>query len=447
MGTRTSPLLALFAAVLLTSGALCAQAPVTRTGPHFVVNLHPGTLPVSVGDAIADGSLAAAESAWPALERLLGAKPGKPVVIDVHADEASFRALAKTAGVSLFRDAFVDTTALQAHVLIWPKLSPQALQLVGLPEPTKYEVLRCAAMLVAAQSSPTAIADPWLAGLVAWGMLEEMTNPTHAFGVDPAYDTRRQPLVRKLEARESLALRSTILDFDVAATREAAEEDDAHQCLLARTMAAANKDWAKKLFAKAPKKGETKAETRMSAVERALGNNWVKTDSLFTKLHQSADPLWQLTAPMAALRDGRWLCCGAPDRSMQFQAVKLPPAGDYAVRGRFEIHPCGDEAFRIQLDWNQKSMIGFFFALGKWRIEKWEVGGDWQELAKGVAPIHRGAAFEAAVEVRKDVRMLVNGQQVATWDPGERTMRGRWSVGVNDCVVWMEKLRIEALGK
>lgn len=434
-----------FLAAFCLASPLAAQTPTVRTGPHFVVHLHGGTLPTALVERLADSALTAAESAWPWLERLLAAKAGKPANLHLHTDEPTFRAAQKTAALSPFRDAFVDFATQQAQVLIWPKLSPKALELTGLPDPTAHELVRCAAMLVAAQFSSAAQADPWLAELVAWGLLEEMQNPKHAFGVDPAYDTRRQPLVRKLAANELLVLRGTILDFEVPASREAVAEDDAHQCLVARTMAATGKDWAQKLLAKPTKK--TRAEIRQAAVERVFGTNWNKTEGLFLKLHQNARPLWQLTAPMAALRDGRLLCVGVTQQSMQFQAVELPGPGDYAIRGTFEIRPCDDDAFRIQLDWDGKSMIACFFAVGKWSVEKWEVGGNWQKLAEGKAPIFPKVPFEASVEVGKNVRMLVFGQEIAAWDYGARTMRGRWSVGVNDCVVWIDKLRYEAGGK
>ena len=445
MGTNVASCAGLLVPCLLLT-AVPTQSPLVRTGAHFAVHLHAAALPTPLAERLADQALAAAESVWTRCEQTIGAKAGQVAIVHLHGDEKAFRAAQRAAGGSTFRDAYVRLEGPEAHVLLWPTLSAAALEIVGLPDPTAHEVIRSAAILVATRHSAAAVADPWLAEVFAWGVLEEMVNPQHRFGVDPAYDTRRQPLVRKLDARDALVLKGTILDFEVAPTREAAEEDDGHQCLLARTMAAHHKDWAKRLLDKPSKKAGSRAEIRTAAVERALGNNWIKTDALFTKLHQQAQPLFQLTAPMAASRDGKLLCAGAPERSMQFQSVVLPPAGDYAVRGRFTIQPCGDDAFRIQLDWNQKSMVGFFFAVGKWSIESWEVGGDWKTLASGKAPIHRNVPFDAAVEVGKNVRMLVSGAEIAAWEPGDRTMRGRWSVGVNDCVVTIEGLRCEATG-
>ncbi len=424
-----------------------AQAPVVRSGPHFAVHVHPGALAPALAARLADSALAAVESAWPLLDKLLGAKSAEPAQLHLYVNEAPFRELQKSANVSTFRDGFVHADALQAHALVWPQLSPKAIGIVGLPETTAHELIRCAAMVVAAQLSPAAAADPWLGEVFAWGLLEELSNPQHQWGVDPAYDTRRQPLLRKLELGEVLALRGTILDFEVAATREAAEEDDGHQCLLARTLRATGKDWAKKLLAKPPKKASNRAEIRQAAIERALGTDWTKIDSQFTKLHQHAEPMWRVIAPMAARREGRLWCAGTLDHSAQFQAVQRPPAtGDYAIRGTFEVHPCGDDAFRIQLDWDQHSMVGCFFGVGKWRVEKWELGGQWQQLAQGPAPIRAGVPFEAAVEVvGNEVRLLVGGQQVGAWNAGARTMRGIWSFGISDCVVAVDGLRLEPL--
>ena len=430
------------------SMALVAQTPpLVRTGPHFVIHLHGVGWSDLLAARLADEALAAAESAWPQLEKLLGARGGKPATLHVYADEARIRALQQVAKASTCRDALVNLETQEAHLVMSPRLTSQVLEMIGLPEPTAHELIRCAAMLVAAQSSPAAVTDRWLAELFAWGLLEDMLNAKHEFGIDPAYDTRRQPLLRKLDAREPLVLQSTILDFEVPTTRAAAEEDDGHMCLLARTMAAANKDWAKKLLAKPPKKTTVRAEIRHAAVERVFGADWIKTEGLFTKLHQHAKPRWQLMFPMAVTRHGRLLCAGAPSESMQFQAVQLPPKGDYAIRGTFEIKPGADNAFRIQVDWDQKSMIGCFFGVGKWSLERWQVGTDWEKLDDGQAPIQAGVAFEAAVDVGKNLRLLVNGQEIAAWDYGMRGMHGRWSVGVNDCVVWIDKLRLEAAGK
>jgi hypothetical protein len=449
MGTEALRIVRL-AMLAVCAAPLPAQegAPVVRTGAHFAVHVHPGALAAPLVARLADSSLAAAESCWPLLEKLLGVKAGKPLPVHLYVEETPYRNLAKAAGISAFRDAFADTGKLEAHALVWPRLSAQALEIVGLPETTAHEVVRCAAALVAAQSSPAAVADPWLGEVFAWGLLEELVNPQDQWGVDPAYDTRRQPLIRKLELGELLQISGTILNFQVAATRDAAEEVDGHQCLLARALRATGKDWAKKLLAKPPKKAGSRAEVRQAAIDRAFGTDQVKIDSQFIKLHQHSKPQWRITAPMAARRDGKLWCAGTQELSAQIQAVQRPPAnGDYAVRGTFELRPCRDDAARIQLDWDGKSMVGFFFGVGKWRVETWQLGGEWQQVATGPAPIRAGAPFDAAVEVvGKEARLFVGGQQVGTWDTGARTMRGIWSFGVSDCVVLVDKLRLEPLG-
>jgi hypothetical protein len=434
-------------AALPAQGAGADAGAVTRSGPHFAIALRAGSLAPAVAGQLADAALAAAESAWPLCEKLLGARAGKPLTLHLHTEVGSFRPLAQAAGAGL-RDAFAALEQNEAHVLLAPQLSPKVLEHVGLPEPTAHELVRHAALLVAAQTSPAVAADPWLGAVFAWGLLEELQNPEHLWGVDPAYDTRRQPLLRKLEARDPLTIKSTILDFEPPATRAAVEEDDGHQCLLARTMRATSKDWAKKLLTKPPKKLATRAEIRQAAVERAFGTDWIKTEALFTKLHQHAKPVWRVSAPLVAPRGGRLLCAGAPDGSAQFHAIAPPPAGPYTIRGAFEIHPVADDSFRIQLDWDQKSMVGCFFGVGKWRIETWTAGNAaWEKVAEGKAPIRAGAKFEGAIEVGKNVRLLVDGQEVGTWDHGGRDMHGQWSAGVNDCVVWIDQLRIEPAAK
>jgi hypothetical protein len=421
-------------------GALAAQAPIVCTGAHFAVHVHPGATAAPVAQRIGDSALAAAESMWPVLEKSLGVKTAKPATLHVYCDVAAFRALA---GAPPFRAELVRFDAQEAHVALQPVLSPKALELVGLPDPTAHALMRGAAMLVAAQGSPAVAADPWLGEVLAWGLLEELTNPTHEFGLDPAYDSRRWPVVRKLDASEPLVLRSTIFDFSVPATRDAADEADGHRAMLARTMAAVAKDWAKKLLAKPPKKAGTPTEVRGAAVDRVLGSDWVKTESLFNKLHLHVKPMFHVTAPMAARRDGKILCAGTSTESMHVQAAQAPKPGPYTIRGTFTVQPCNDDGLRIQLDWDQKSLVGVFLHAGKWSVERWEVGGQWTKLAGGPAPLTKGVPWEIAVVVDKNVRVLLGDQEIAAWDYGERKMRGRWAIGVNDCVVTIDGLRCE----
>ncbi|MFY9341960.1 MAG: hypothetical protein WAT39_05705 [Planctomycetota bacterium] len=453
MGTRSSAVVAAIVPVgawcaLVAGATVRAQDPVVRAGAHFAVHLHAGTkVWPAVAARMADEAQKSAEAAWPVIDELLGCKPAKPLVLHVWADEPVFREKEKLAatGAKIPIESFADYAAGEAHLLLWPILSAKATEIVGLPEPTRQALIARAAQLVAAQHAPFVATDPWLYEVFGWAVLEAVVNPTHQFGLDPAYDTRRYKLWHKLESRQDVLLQPMIMDFDSGTTRAEYDDDEGAKCMIARMLAMTGKGWAKKLFTKPGKKVTTRGEIRGHATEKAFGSDWLKNESAFTKHCQTIRPQWRETAPMAGLREQRLLTVGTAAESMQIQAIGKPPAqGDYRVTGNFEILPCGEDSFRIQLDWTEDSMIGCFFGVGKWRIEMWKPGNDWQKLAEGKAPIFPRKRFDATVEVGKQIRVVVDGQVVGTWDQGARLMRGWWSFGVNDCVVWIDKLRLES---
>lgn len=448
MGTRLfAPAIAACAFASSWFGATAtatAQEPVVRPGPHFTVRLYASKLWPAVAGRIADEAQKAAESCWPLLDEWLGVKLTKPLLLHVYAEEAEYRAKEQATNPKIPLESFAQLAAGEAHLLLWPILSAKAVEIVGLAEPTRQALIARAAQLAAAQYAPFAIDDPWLGEVFSYAVLEAIVNPRHEFGLDPAYDTRRYKVAYRLAERQPVLLHPTILDFDPGTTRASFDEDEAAKCLLARMLAMSGKGWAKKLFTKPNKKLTARAEIRSAAVDRALGTDWLKTESLFAKHCQSIRPVWRETRPMASYRDQRLLCVGTQEHSMQFEANEMPPAkGDYRVVGKFELLPCGEDSFRLQLDWTEKSMIGVFIGVGKYSIEKWLPGNEWQKLAEGKLPVFPRKKFEAAVEVGTNVRLLIDGQELATWNPGDRTMRGRWSFGVNDCVVWVENLRLE----
>lgn len=434
------------ASLFLTAFATTqASAPIGRTGAHAVVQLHPGALAPALAERLADEAQRAAESAWPVIDDWLGTKLQKPVRLHVYADEPAYRAAATANGASLPLESFARLAEGEAHVLLWPLLSVKATALVGLPEPTRQELIARCAQLAAVQAAPFAVADPWLGEVFGYAVLEEIVNPKHQFGCDPAYDARRAKVWQKLVDRQPVLLQPRILDFAARTTRAEHDDHETDKCLVARMLAASGKGWAKKLFTKPPKKATTRSEIRSAAVDRVLGTDWLKTESLFTKHCQTIRPVWRETAPMASWRDGKLWLAGTAEKAQQMQALEPPPSGDYRIRGRFTISPCNDSTFRLQLDWRDNSMIGCFFGVDVYSIEKWTTGNEWETLAQGKAPIAAGKPFDAAVEVGKQVKLFVDGVEIASWDPGARTMRGHWSVGVNDCVVQVEGLQLEAI--
>jgi hypothetical protein len=424
----------------LTAG-LGAQTALERGNEQVRLLMQPGALEPALASRLADAALVAATSAWAPVQALWAPKLTSPIELQLHADAPTFRALEQKAGITVPDELWFDPATGVVHVLLLAGLSPQARSMVGLGS-TESVLVRAAVLGFAAKSSPLVVADPWLGEVLGWAVLEANSNPKHAYGLDPGYDTRRLPLWRAHAEGKFDELKSKVMDFAVATTVEQQATLWADQCVMARTMAATGKDWAKKLLGKPPKKVPPRGEVRAAAVERVFGSDWRKSDALYQRLHANCAPRWQLLAPMATVRDGRLQCVGGTTTSMQFQANELPPPGDYTIRGSFELQPCGDDACRIQLDWDGTSMIGCFFGIGSWRIERWQSGGDWQPLANGKAPIVRGKPFEAAVAVGKVVRLLVDGSEVGSWDCSQRTMRGRWSFGVSDCVVFVDQLRL-----
>jgi hypothetical protein len=437
---------AVAAASLLAVARAQAPAPLVRPGAHFVVHLHPGKLPPALAAQLADESLAAAESAWAKTAEWLSLREQKPPAIHVHAEVAAYRAIEKQhGGGAVSIESIGRLEAQEAHVLLWPTLSEKAMAIVGLPSSTGQAIVQRAAQLSAAQFAPAAVKDPWLAEVFGYAVLESIVNPGHKFGLEPAYDTRRSFYFQLLEERQPPQLKSMVLDFEVPATRRDHDDEEERKCTMAQMMAATGPDWAKKLLTKTTRKATARVDTRFAAIESVLGSNWVKTESLFSKLGQNVKPVWKENLPMTTVRGKRLMMVGNDDHTASFHAVQLPKKGsDYTLRGTFELQPCGDDSCRLQLDWDEKSMIGVFFRPGKYQVKRWATGGDWEMLKEGNAPIVPKQPFEAAVEVGKtQVRVLIGGAEVGTWPCGDRGMHGRWLMAVNDCVVFIENLHIE----
>ncbi|HEX6812828.1 MAG TPA: hypothetical protein VF384_14475 [Planctomycetota bacterium] len=438
---------AVAAAALLTVTRAQSAEPLVRPGAHFVVHFHGGKLPAALAGKLADESLAAAESAWAKIAELLSLREQKPPAVHVYAEEAAFRAVEKRlGGGGVPVESLGKLDAQEAHVLMWPQLSEKALAIVGLPSPTAQAIVSRAAQLSAAQQAPAAVKDPWLAEVFAYAVLESIVNPKHTFGLEPAYDTRRSFYFQLLEARQPPQLKSMVLDFEVPATRRDHDDEEERKCTMAQMMSATGGTWAKKLLSKPAKKITARVEARLQAIESVLGDNWVRTESLFSKMGQIVKPVWKENLPMTAVRGKRLMMAGNDDHTASFHAVQLPPKSDYAIRGTFELHPCGDDSCRVQLDWDEKSMIGVFLRVGKWQVKRWQTGGDWEQLKEGNAPIAPKQPFEVGVEVTKAaVRVLIGGVEVGTWPCGDRAMRGRWLMAVNDAVLFLENLRLEPL--
>ncbi|MFT4513921.1 MAG: hypothetical protein ACI89X_002596 [Planctomycetota bacterium] len=431
---------------------LTAQS-VARSSAHFAVKFDGGALPAALTSKLADQAVAAAEESWPAISKLLGMRKATPPTLHIHTDVAAFRKLEQTfAPNSLPHPLFVQLGEQEAHLLLWPPLSQQALQVVGLPETTRQLVLRAGAQLMAAQYSSAAAGDPWLAEVFAYAVLESIVNPKHEFGRDPAYDSRRQRLSFDLEQGQDRELRGSFMDFSQPTTAREINEQEELKCIMSQMMATSKKGWARKLLPKASKRASKRGKTvplaltRSKAVKAVFGKNWTKVESHFSTMCMKVQPVWRAGGPMFSRHELGMIAVGTKDAPASCTARELPGEVPYAIRAKCKVHPCGDTAFRVQLDWDQETMIGCFFGVGEVSVKRWLAGtSSWEELAKGKAPIRAGLSFEAAVEVTDTVRLLVNGHEYAKWDRGSRPMNRMWSVGINDCVLWIENLRIESL--
>lgn len=425
---------------------------IVRTGAHFEVHFHSHATDGAVAGKVADEALAAAERTWPAISKLLKMRKATAPTLHLYADMETFRKLEKEHTKNQVPlESFVRLAEQEAHVLLWPQLTPAALAVVGLPETTRQAVMQRSAQLMAAQRCSLAVADPWMAEVFAYVVLEGLVNPKHEFGVDLAYDTRRAVLAHDLKHGNPRELRGSFMDFSIAATRAEHDLQEEKKCLMGQVMAAMNKKWAQKLLPpQKPKKKKMevpRVTIRGAAVRRVLGKSWTKIESQFSEVCNDVAPVWRVTGAMAAAHKDGLIAAGNSDHTAAFSSQQDLPDGDYVIRSTCKLHPSGEDSFRIQLDWDQKSMIGCFFGVGRVQVKRWSPEKNWELLAEGQAPVHANVAFEVAVEAGQKIRLLVNGNSYVEWDRGDREMRGTWSVGINDCVVWLNKLRLEPLGK
>jgi len=437
-------------ALLALNATVVAQDAIVRKGAHFEVHFHSGATDSGLAGKIADDALTAVESSWPVASKLLKLRKVKASTVHLYADIEEFRGLEKKhTGGKLPLESFSRLGEQKVHVLLWPVLMPKSLAVIGLTDTTRQTLIRSGAQLLAAQRCSLAIGDPWLAEVFAYGVLEKITNPKHDNGVDPAYDTRRAFLHHDLKHGNPREVRNTFLDFSAPTTRREYETQEEKKCLMAQVMAACNKSWAQKLLPakKAKKKDKPKQAVivRSGQVKKVLGKNWTKIESQFSKICNKLEPVWRITGAMVAAHKDGLVMAGNSDHTAALTGQEEAPDGNYVIRCTAKLHPSGEDSFRIQLDWDQKSMIGCFFGVGRVEIKRWSAEKNWELLAEGKAPINANVPFEAAVESGDKVRLIVNGDSFLEWDRGSRDMHGIWSVAINDCVAWLSKLRIEQL--
>ena len=439
-------------AALLLVGAAAAQCDVTRSdvtrmGNTFVVRLHPGDIPLAVAGRLADEALAAVERVRPALDQLILC-PAKKPVIHVHADEGRFRALAAaTTKLPFPVEGFVQVAEGCAHVLLWPCLEAGDYALVGLPPDTEYQLMLQAVQFAVFHRHAWVKGDPWRAGVVAHGIVDQMLNPDAATGVDPMFDNRRYwyAALAKLRAPK---LRDVLDLTDAPADRHGFDTRTQAMGLVAQTLAAAGSGAIGKLLLLPDETLPSIAARRVAAVESILGNDWQRIEERFTKVLSSLQPRWEVPSPAVAWRAGRLLFFGpaGTESGATLTAIEPPPSGDYAIRATCELVPGRTKDLRVQLDWDEASVLACFVQDDEFWVARWENGGmTWQKLLIVKSPVVAGRPFALSIEVGAKLRVVVDDEQLFEFDYGQRTMRGRWSIAKNLGPVWLTDLRCEPL--
>jgi hypothetical protein len=432
---------------LLLFGAAAAQADVTRTGKTFAVTLHPGKLAPAVAGRLADEALAAVERVCPALNNFTLC-PAKKPVIHVHADELPFRALAaETTKLAFPVEGFVQMAAGCAHVLLWPCLEPGDYALVGLPPDTEYQLMLQAVLFAVFQRHAWVKGDPWRAGVVAHGIVDEILNPDAATGVDPMFDNRRYryaALAKCMAPR----LRAELDLTDEPADRRSFDARTQSMGIVAQTLAAAGPGAIGKLLLMPDETLPSIAAQRAAAVESILGKDWKRNEERFTKVLSSLRPQWEVSSPAIAWRAGRLLFFGpaSTESGATLTAIEPPPSGAYAIRMTCELVPGRSKDLRVQLDWEVASVLACFIQDDEFWVARWENGGTaWEKLLTVKSPVVAGCPFALSIEVDAKLRVVVDDKQVLEFDYGQRTMRGRWSIAKNLGPVWLTDLRCEPL--
>jgi hypothetical protein len=432
---------------LLLIGAAAAQGDVTRIGKTFTVTLHPGNLPQAVAARLADEALAAAERVRPALDQLTLC-PAKKPVIHVYADESPFRELAaETTKLAFEVEGFVQMDAGCAHVLLWPCLEAGDYSLVGLPPDTEYQVMLQAVQFAVFKRHAWVRDDPWRAGVVAHGIVDEVLNPQAASGVDSMFDDRRY-WYAALAKRNAPKLRDELDLTDAPADRSSFDARTQAMGLVAQTLAVAGSGTIGKLLLMPDETLPSIPAQRAAAVESILGKDWKGIEERFTKVLSSPHPQWEVSSPSVAYRAGRLLLIGpaGTENGATLTAIEPPPPGPYAIRATCELVPGRTKDLRVQLDWDEASVLACFLQDDEFWVARWENGGTtWQKILVVKSPVVAGRPFALSIEVDTKLRVVVDDKQVFEFDYGERTMHGRWSIAKNLGPVWLTDLRCEPL--
>jgi hypothetical protein len=425
-----------------------AASPSEAKGPHFHVQFHHAGLPGPLAERLAAAALAGAESAWPAAEKLLQLGRGRPATIHLYDDAATFRTLEQQhTGSKDLREVVVRLREQEAHLLLWPTLVPRDLDVVGLPVTTIDNLVLAAAQLLAAQRSNAAASDPWLGTVFAYAVLEGRAPRPATAGVDPIYDWRRH---WHCDQEQPPSVRSWILNDSPPRTRDELERANEACCLFAQMLANGGADWARKLLASPAKPGAGATVVRDAAVERVLGKDWAKTSDRWRQLLIGWRPEFLATAPMVARDGARWLMIGSFEKPATMWWLRKLPEGPYRLQLRCTLHHRDDDGLRVEMDWDEKSLVAFFLRSGGVAVGTWTREKNWGPLTQARAAIVAGKPFDVVIAVDAEpgrVTVDVDGVRALRWPYAGRTMQRSIALVKNEGPAWVEGVRIEPAGK
>ncbi len=426
--------------------AAFASAQHTKTGKYCEVEIVRGRLAEDVAALLLDDVVAAADLAGPAIEKALQTRLTEKAKIVFHAQAASFRAVEKEkAKCNYLTEAFVVADGSAAHVLLDPPFEKELLTSVGLPEPTRQQLIRCAAHALIVQRWETAARDRWLAEIVSFGLLEGITNPRRVAGVDPLFDQRTNQHTGTWAAAQA-GLRDQLVFPKDAGDRAGADSRDKCAAVLSRFLADQDSGWARRILAKPPKPMDTMAN-RGRIADSWFGRDWDKAEAKWRAFLKTLRDGW---APHGHVvrKDGAFVMAAGEETAALWPPSPVVPEGPYAVRCACTWDVFLDNAsLRIELDWDGKSLIAAFLCPTICTVEVYEDGVGWLKpvLAQKELVLRPGATNQVEVIVTDDIVLAVDGVEVIRMPRKGRTMRGSWKLAANHCVVRVANPRLEAL--
>lgn len=428
-------------AAWLCLGAVQAQT--TLAGKHFQVECRATAALADSAPKLGEAALAAVEAAWPVLEKQLPPPHQLPVPLILYTDRVEYeRAVAPVVGAHEPREHEVAADGSQAHVLLWPQLSPKALARIGLPRTTAQGLVKAAAEALARRTLGKR-PEPWLAEVIALGVLELHTNPKRQFGVDPHYDARRIDLAYWRDGNRLPNLQGLLPEAKLGTSRAGRDQASDRRALVAELLLTAEAGNLRKAAGKwLERKG---APTDREALVQALLGDWSKAEPRFSALAKAAAPVWQASSEVMWREGDSWWLVGAPERHVCVYHVAPPPAGDYTIRGTFRLEPFEDApSFRVQLDQVANDLLCVFFDAPNVTISQWQPAtSTWRDLASapGRYAVRSPTDFRIDI-VESTIQVAIDGQEALRHSCTGRTLHGRWGVASGDTLVQLDGLSV-----